>query len=152
MASALAGKPAAFVNADVALNGEPVIGSFTVDGLVYAVTDGPYVELVGVSPSVALSEAAADGEVEGSDEGRASEAGAASLILPEAVSYAGVSHIVSSVGAYAFYLSGMTDVTLPASVSDVDDRAFRSSDVANVTVAEGNPTYSSYDVVEDTVV
>ena len=39
----------------------------------------------------------------------------------------------------------MTDVTLPASVTDVDERAFRSSDVENVSVAEANPTYSSFD-------
>ena len=148
------------------------MGSFTVDGLTYAVIDGPYVELVNVSPMtatsegdagavasglphqandsadpVALSGAAESGEAEGAYESQDSEAGATNLILPEAVSYEGVSHIVSSVGAYAFYLSGVTDVTLPASVSNVDDRAFRSSDVANVIVADDNPNLSSYDGV-----
>ena len=39
----------------------------------------------------------------------------------------------------------MTSVTLPATVSDVDDRAFRSSDVSSVEVAEANPAYSSFD-------
>ncbi len=39
----------------------------------------------------------------------------------------------------------MASVTLPATVTDVDERAFRSSDVANVTVADGNPSLSSYD-------
>ena len=167
LAESLIGKPASFVSSDVVLDGEPIIGSFTVDGLTFAVIDGPYVELVGVSPGwqqatdpqeresskaasalagpITLGGAAEGGEAEGPDEGHASEAGAAGLVLPETVSYEGVSHIVSSVGAYAFYLSGVTDVTLPASVSDVDERAFRSSDVANMAVAEGNPNYSSYD-------
>ncbi len=50
LASGLVGKPSSFINSDVALDSEPIIGSFTVDGLTYAVIDGPYVELVGVSP------------------------------------------------------------------------------------------------------
>ena len=49
LASGLVGTPSNFINSDVALDSEPVIGSFTVDGLTYAVIDGPYVELVGVS-------------------------------------------------------------------------------------------------------
>ena len=152
MASALAGKPAAFVNADVVLDGEPVIGSFTVDGLTYAVTDGPYVELVGVSSGWQQVMSSQEGEGSGAAPMLASGSyGTGSettvLTLPETVSYEGVLHIVSSVGAYAFYLSGVTSVTLPASVSDVDDRAFRSSDVASIAVAGGNPFYSSYDGV-----
>jgi len=55
LASALAGKPAAFVNADVALDGEPVIGSFTVDGLTFAVIGESAVELVGVSEEAGAS-------------------------------------------------------------------------------------------------
>ncbi|MCI8340592.1 MAG: hypothetical protein HFJ73_03240, partial [Eggerthellaceae bacterium] len=145
LASGSVGKPSSFINSDVALDSEPIIGSFTVDGLTFAVIDGPYVELVGVSPSVILSEGSEAAGVEESNENHASEAGVTNLTLPETVSYKGVSHIVSSVDAYAFYLSGVTDVTLPASVSDVDDRAFRSSDVASVTVAEDNPAYSSFD-------
>ena len=145
LASGLAGRPSNFINSDVALDSEPIIGSFTVDGLTYAVIDGPYVELVGVSPSAILSEGSEAAGVDESNSNHASEAGVTNLALPETVSYEGVSHIVSSIGAYAFYLSGVTDVTLPASVSDVDDRAFRSSDVASVAVAEGNPAYSSFD-------
>ncbi len=145
LASGLVGTPSNFINSDVALDGEPVIGSFTVDGLTFAVLDGPYVELVGVSPSVALSEGSEAGEVEESYEDHASEAGVSNLMLPETVTYEGVTHIVSSVGAYAFYLSGISSVTLPASISNVDDRAFRSSDVASVLVADDNPFYSSFD-------
>ena len=85
LASALAGKPAAFVNADVALDGEPVIGSFTVDGLTYAVLGESTVELVGVAPSVILSEGTGGPGVEGSDESPASEDGVADLALPEIV-------------------------------------------------------------------
>ncbi len=145
MASALAGKPAAFVNADVALDGEPVIGSFTVNGLTFAVTGESTIELVGVSPSVILSGGSEAAGAEGSDESHASEAGVASLTLPETITYEGVDYTLASIGGFAFYLSGVASVTLPASVSDVDDRAFRSSDVASVAVAEGNQDYSSFD-------
>ncbi len=143
LASGLSGKPNSFINSDVALDGEPVIGSFTVDGLTYAVIDESTIELVGVVPSVILSEGSEAAGVEESNESNASEAGVASL--PETVTYANITYTLASIAPYAFYLSGVTDVTLPASVSDVDDRAFRSSDVANVSVAEGNQGYSSFD-------
>ncbi len=151
LASGLVGKPNSFINSDVILDSEPVIGSFTVDGLTFAVAEGSAVELVGVAGA------------EGAFGSRGSEAkqvplGAASpqplsaptpeaanLVLPETVSYEGTNYTLASIAPYAFYLSGVTSVTLPKSVSDVDDRAFRSSDVASVAVAEGNPTYSSFD-------
>ena len=123
------------------------MGSFTVDGLTFAVTGESHVELVGVAPSVTLSGAAEGGEAEGPDEGHASEASVANLTLPGSVTYSDTDYALASIGAYAFYLSGVADVMLPASVNDVDDRAFRSSDVANVTVADGNPSFSSYDGV-----
>ena len=129
LASGLAGKPANFINSDVILDSTPIVGSFTTDGLTYAVIDGPYVELVGIASSNAAV----------LDDG--------TLAIPETVSYEGVSHIVSSIAPYAFYLSGVASATLPASVSDVDERAFRSSDVESVTVAEGNPFFSSFDGV-----
>ena len=151
LASGLAGKPSSFINSDVALDGEPVIGSFTVDGLTFAVAAGSAVELVGVAGA------------EGAFGSRGSEAKqvplgatspqppsaptpeAANLVLPETATYEGTTYTLASIAPYAFYLSGVTDLTLPASVSEVDDRAFRSSDVASVAVAEGNPTYSSFD-------
>ena len=49
LASGLVGKPSNFINSDVALDSEPVIGSFTVDGLTFAVAEGSTVELVGVA-------------------------------------------------------------------------------------------------------
>ena len=151
LASGLVGAPSSFIDSDVALDGEPVIGSFTIDGLTFAVAEGSSVELVGVAGA------------EGAFGSRGSEAkqvplGAASpqplsaptpeaanLVLPETVSYEGTNYTLASIAPYAFYLSGVTSVTLPKSVSDVDDRAFRSSDVASVAVAEGNQTYSSFD-------
>ncbi len=158
LASGLVGAPSNFINSDVALDGEPIIGSFTVDGHTFAVTDESHVELVGVAPAVILSEgseaagpsvtlsgAAEGGVVEGSNSNQASEAGLANLALPETISYEDTTYTLASIAPYAFYLSGVTDVALPASVTNVDDRAFRSSDVANVDVAEGNPTYSSFD-------
>ena len=146
LASALAGKPAAFVNADVVLDGEPVVGSFTVDGLTFAVTGESAVELVGVSPDWQQVTDPQEGEgfgvapmlASGSDE-------STSLALPGSVTYSDTDYTLASIAPYAFYLSGVTDVTLPASVNDVDDRAFRSSDVESVAVADGNPSFSSYD-------
>ncbi len=152
LASSLMDGPASVVREDVALAApegdvvpEPIIGSFTVDGLTFAVIDESHVELVGIAPSVTLSEAAEGGAVEGSNSNQASEAGLANLVLPETVSYEGTTYALASIAPYAFYLSDVTDVELPASVNDVDDRAFCSSDVVNVTVAENNQTYSSFD-------
>ena len=157
LASGLAGKPSSFINSDVALDGEPVIGSFTADGLTFAVIDEATVELVGVSEEAGASPRRAVASSQGlealdvlSDLGSTpasseADADAGMLTLPESVAYEGTTYGLASIAPYAFYLSGVADVTLPASVSDVDDRAFRSSDVASVTVAEGNPTYSSFD-------
>ncbi len=150
LASGLVGKPSSFISSDVTLDSEPIIGSFSVDGLTYAVIDGPYVELVGVSPDWQQVMNSQEGKgfgaapmlASGSD---GAETDASTLALPEAVTYSGVNYTLASIAPYAFYLSGVTDLTLPASVSDVDDRAFRSSDVASVAVAEGNPTYSFFD-------
>ena len=157
LASGLAGKPSSFINSDVALDGEPVIGSFTLDGLTFAVIDEATVKLVGVSEEAGASPRRVVASSQGleapdvlSDLGStpaSSEADtdAGMLTLPESVAYEGTAYTLASIAPYAFYLSGVTSVTLPASVSDVDDRAFRSSDVASVTVAEGNPSYSSFD-------
>ena len=147
LASGLVGAPSNFINSDVVLDSEPIIGSFTVDGLTYAVIDDSHVELVGVAPTAILGEAAEGGAVEGSDENHASEAGVTNLTLPETVAYEGADHTLASIAAYAFYLSGVTDVALPATVVSVDDRAFRSSDVAYAAVDPSNDAYSSYDGV-----
>ena len=49
LASGLVGKPSNFINSEVALDSEPIIGSFTVDELTFAVAEGSTVELVGVA-------------------------------------------------------------------------------------------------------
>ncbi len=157
LASGLVGTPSNFINSDVALDGEPVIGSFTADGLTFAVIDEATVELVGVSEEAGASPRRAVASSQGleapdvlSDLGSTpasseADADAGMLTLPESVAYEGTTYGLASIAPYAFYLSGVPSVTLPASVSDVDDRAFRSSDVANIEVAEGNQTYSSFD-------
>ena len=152
LASGLAGAPSNFINSDVALDGESVVGSFTVDGLTYAVTDESHVELVGVSSDwqqVTSSQESEGASVapmlaSGSD---GAESDAAAFTLLETVTYEGTTYTLASIAPYAFYLSGVASATLPASVSDVDERAFRSSDVESVTVAEGNPFFSSFDGV-----
>ncbi len=157
LASSLMDGPASVVREDVALAApegdvapEPVIGSFTVDGLTFAVTDDSHVELVGVSPDWQQVTNSQEGEGSGvapmlASESDGAETDASTLALPEAVTYSGVNYTLASIAPYAFYLSGVTAVELPATVTDVDDRAFRSSDVASVTVADGNPSYSSFD-------
>ena len=154
LASSLMDGSASVVHEDVTLAApeddvapEPVIGSFTFGGFTFAVIDESHVELVGVAPSVILSAGSKGPGVEESNSDQASEAGVANLTLPETINYDTTAYTLASIAPYAFYLSGVTSVTLPASVSDVDDRAFRSSDVASVTVADGNPTYSSFDGV-----
>ena len=157
LASSLMDGPASVVREDVALAApegdvapEPVIGSFTVDGLTFAVIDESHVELVGVSSGWQQITSSQEDEDSGVASMQAlgpdgAEADASTLALSESITYEGIDYDVIAVGPYAFYLSGVASVTLPASVIDVDDRAFRSSDVANVAVAEGNPTYSSFD-------
>ena len=60
VADALAGKPTCFVNQVVALDGQaPVLGSFIVDGMTYAVTGEGTVELVAVGPITLAGDLAA---------------------------------------------------------------------------------------------
>ena len=122
-ASTLAGTTTSIVSADVTLDAaDPVVGSFTVDGLTYAVgPDG--VTLVAVDAVVS------DG----------------AIAVPASVTFNNIAYDVTAVGAYAFYLSGATSVELPASVLSVDSRAFRSSDVGRVDVAPDNPSIASFD-------
>ena len=59
VADALAGKPTCFVNQEVSLDGSAsVLGSFTVDGMTYAVTGEGAVELVTVGPSALAGDSA----------------------------------------------------------------------------------------------
>ena len=141
LASGLFDSLAAIISSDVALDAaDPVVGSFTVDGLTYALNDGK-ATLVAVSPDlqqVTDSQSADDSRV-------APMLASGQVAIPASVDYGGISYDVTAIGPYAFYLSGVTDVALPASVSSVDSRAFRSSDVAWADVVEGNPAFASSD-------
>ncbi len=186
------------VSADVALvdaaDGvavEPVVGSFTVDGLTYAVVGEGQVALVAVSPrtlagglaggSAAGLASASDGGSSGAPSGEGSgsgvpprseaeqvPSGAASpspspegassdgvegegasepvnLEVPESVEYDGAAYSVTSIGPRALAGCDADVVTIPATVESVDELAFRGSAVAAIEVADGNPSFSSYD-------
>ncbi len=150
------------VSADVALAAdgaepEPVVGSFAVDGLAYAVTGEGEAALVAVgSGTLASSLAGApSGEDSGSGvptsplpspEGAASdESGLKALSIQESVEHGGVAYAVASVGPRALAGCDAATVTLPATVASVDGSAFSGSAVAAVEVAAGNSSYSSYD-------
>ena len=142
---------------------EPVVGSFTVDGLTYAIVGEGEVALVAVSPQTL-----ADGLVGGSDAGldEGSDVGVAeglaapgpeassgadgaiepaTLTLPDAVSYDGSQYFLAAIGPRALAGCDAAMVVLPASVETVDQAAFEGSSVASVEVAEGNPHLSSFD-------
>ncbi len=160
------------VSADVALvDGddepvEPVVGSFTVDGLACAIVGEGQVALVAVSPrtlagglaggdSAVGSSGAPSGEDSGSGvltspspspEGAPSDdAEGDVLALPEAVSYDGSDYSLAAIGPRALAGCGAATVVLPTSLESVGPTAFEGSPVAAVEVAEGSPHYSSYD-------
>ncbi len=184
------------VSADVALVAaagggavEPVVGSFTVDGLTYAIVGEGQVALVAVSPRTlagGLAGGSAAGLASASDAGPSSApsgedsgvpprseaeqvpSGATSpspspegassdgigdedaselvaLEVPGSVEYDGVTCSVVSIGPRAFAGCDADVVAIPATVESVDDLAFRGSAVKAIEVADGNPTYSSYD-------
>ncbi len=121
---------------------EPVVGSFTVDGLTYAIVGEGEVALVAVSPRT-LAGGLAGGSDVGSDAEGAGEPVA--LALPEAVSYDGSDYSLTAIGPRALAGCDAAAVALPASVASVDQAAFEGSSVASVEVSEGNQHYSSYD-------
>ncbi len=144
------------VSADVALVAEgeevePVVGSFTVDGLTYAVTGDGEAALVAASPRTlaaglagASSDDSASSEAEG-PRGAEDDGGPAALAIPASVEHDGISYAVASVGPRALAGCDAAAVTLPTSASSVDQTAFQGSAVAAVEVASGNPAYSSHD-------
>ena len=114
------------ISADVALGTdgsalEPVVGSFAVEGLTYAIVGEGAVRLVGASSPGPL------------------------LAVPAAVSHEGADYAVAAIGAYAFAGCQAATVSLPATVADVDLRAFRSTAVQRIVVAPPNPTFLSFD-------
>ena len=47
------------------------------------------------------------------------------IVIPETVSYDGISYTVTSIGSYAFqYCSGLTSITIPNSVTSIEEGAF----------------------------
>ncbi len=189
LASLMAGG-AGRVNAAVALEDdpEPVVGSFTVGGLTYAIVGEGKVALVAVGPGVAALAAGpagagegllagSDGTPSGEDSGSgvpprsvaeqvpsgavspsSSPEGAPSdgaegedasepmtFAVPESAEFDGVAYAVVAIGPRAFAGCDADVVTIPATVGSVDELAFRDSAVKAIEVADGNPTYSSYD-------
>ena len=172
-ASVLAGSlahAAPRVNADIVLvdkDTEPVVGSFTVDGMTYAVAGEGVVELAATAPAVLASGFAVNpaGAPSGEDSGsgvptspQPSPEGAPSdgaegedasepvvLAVLESVEHDGIAYSVTSIGPRAFAGCDADVVTIPAAVGSVDEAAFRGSAVASVEVADGNPNLSSYD-------
>ena len=144
VSEALVGKPVRFVNQVVPLDGQvPVLGSFAVDGMVYAVTGEGTVELVAVAPSFLAGSLAV-----GSDGTEGEEASEPVVLeIPESVEHDGVAYSVTSIGPRTFVSCGADVVRIPASVASVDEAAFRGSSVGSVEVAEGNPNLASYEGV-----
>ena len=180
LADALAGEPTRFVNQEVPLDGSAsVLGSFTVGGMIYAVTGEGAVELAAVAPTVLAgslavgSPGAPFGEGSGSgvpprsveeqvpsgaaspqpspegapSDGTEGEEASEPVVfeVPESVEHDGITYSVTSIGPRAFVGCDADVVRIPASVASVDEAAFRGSSVGGVEVADGNPTYSSYD-------
>ncbi len=170
---------------------QPVVGSFVVDGLTYAIVGEGRVALVAVSPRMLAdglaggsaagladasdggSSSAPSGEGSGSGVPPRSEAGQVpsgaalpspspeeassdgaededasdSVILevPGSVDFDDVTYIVVAIGPRALAGCDADVVTIPAAVESVDELAFRGSAVAAIEVADGNPSFSSYD-------
>ena len=162
VADALAGKPTCFVNQVVALDGQaPVLGSFTVDGMTYAVTGEGAVELVAVAPAVLAGGLAAGlaglplpaptappPEREPSDSSEDEEASdPVALDVPDLVEHDGATYSVTSIGPRAFVGCDADMVRVSPSVASVDEAAFRGSAVGGVEVAEGSQSLASYEGV-----
>ena len=57
------------------------------------------------------------------------------LTIPESVTYGGISYPVTSIGNKAFYeCSGLTSVTIPNSVTEIGDEAFRGCKIGRAHV------------------
>ena len=148
------------VRADVALTGldgdaKAVVGSFTVDGLTYAIDGEGQAALVAVAPlgggegkaeADASSAAFGEGAEDSGAEGARAEADGATLTLPAAVSYGGTDYSLMRIAPLALDGCGAAALSIPASVETVDTAAALGCDtLAEVTVAEDNPAFSVLD-------
>ena len=153
------------VRADVPLSAleaeaEVVIGSFTVDGLTYAIDGEGRVALVAVAPLEGAegveaegegsgaegAEPEADGEPDGIQLESDGEANGAPLTLPAVVSYGGTDYSLVRIAPLALDGCGAAALSIPASVETVDTAAALGCDtLAEVTVADDNPSFSAFD-------
>lgn len=60
-----------------------------------------------------------------------------SAIVPETVEHEGHTYTVTAIGEEAFYWSGLTSLTLPATIDSVKRAAFKSSALTSVNLPEG---------------
>ena len=143
LAEALAGEPTRFVNQEVSLDGgEPVLGSFTVGGMTYAVTGEGTVELAAAGNRMVAAGLARDffGAEGASDD---APSALVALAIPGSVEHGGTNYAVTSVGPRALAGCDADAVVLPDTVEAVDEAAFRGSPAASVEVAGGNPSLAS---------
>ncbi len=148
--ASLMGSSPARISAAVPLDGEgePIVGSFTVDGLTYAIAGEGEVALASVdSDAAALAAGPAGVYGEGAADGSGPEGSQKPVVLalPESVEYDGAAYAVVAIGPRAFAGCEADMVTIPATVASVDELALRGSAIKAIEVADGNPIYSSYD-------
>ena len=60
------------------------------------------------------------------------------IVIPETVSYDGISYTVTSIGSYAFqYCTGLTSITIPNSVTSIEEGAFwYCTDLRSISIPE----------------
>ena len=142
-ADGLGRRLACLINWTASLNDEtPLLGSFTIDGMTYAVTGEGAVQLAVAMPDVLAASLAG-----ASDAKPVNEFDSTHLAIPESVGHDGITYSVTSIGPRAFVGCDADVVRVPASVESVDEAAFRGSSVGGVEVAEGNPNLASYEGV-----
>ncbi len=69
----------------------------------------------------------------------------ADVVIPEHVTDAstGISYTVTGIGEEAFYLAKCTTLAIPATITDIDGKAFWGSYISALEVAEGNTVFAS---------
>ena len=95
---------------------------FEVDGIYYSITPGKTVEITSLGYNYNRS-----------------------LVIPESVTYNGVTYSVTSIGYLAFaYCTGLTSIKIPNSVTSIGDAAFYNcTRLKSVKVKSGNSVYDS---------
>ena len=83
---------------------------------------------------------------QGSSSGSYSGEYSGNVVIPESVTYNGVTYPVTSIGGYAFWgCSGLTSVTIPNSVTSIGRYAFRDcSGLTSVTIPSSVTSIGSY--------